>query len=171
MEKVALNNKLRENKATIFSVNAYSLKGHYLDIKSTSLVQDSEVICIQETWIEPDEENKDNLNLNGFSSHFTSIGKGKGIGTYYRDNFNFTQDVKKPNYQMSKVSSADIDVINIYRSSNAQYSFVDDLDHLICSERTTHIVGDFNICYNEERQSNVVKYLEKRGFRFVTQPS
>ena len=81
------------------------------------------------------------------------------------------EDRSKPDYQMSKVSSADIDVINVYRSSNAQYSFVDDLDHLICSERTTHIVGDFNICYNEERQSNVVKYLEKRGFRFVTQPS
>ena len=79
-----------------------TLSGYSPEIKSTSLVQDSEVICIQETWIEPDEENKDNLNLNGFSSHFTSIGKGKGIGTYYRDNFNFTQDVKKPNYQIPK---------------------------------------------------------------------
>ena len=25
-------------------------------------------------------------------------------------------------------------------------------------------------CYNEERQNNVIKYLEKMGFRFVTQP-
>ena len=71
---------------------------------------------------------------------------------------------------MSKVSSEDVDIINVYRSTNAPHSFVNDLDNLICPERITHIVGDFNICYNEERENNVIKYLEKMGFRFVTKP-
>ena len=131
------------------------------------MVQNSEVICIQETWIDPEKDNTDDLNLNGFSAHFTSIGRGKGIGTYFKDNFNFTEEVKKPNYQMSKVSSEDMDVINVYRSENAPCSFVDDLGSLICTERITHIVGDFNIWYNTDKQNKVVKYLEKNGFRYV----
>ena len=73
MQDVAINNTLKEKKPKIFSVNAYSLKGHYEHIKSGSMVQSSEVICVQETWIDPVEETTD-LNLNGFSAHFTSIG-------------------------------------------------------------------------------------------------
>ena len=122
---------------------------------------------IKETWIDPEKENTDDLNLNGFSAHFTSIGGRRGIATYFKDNFNFTEEVKKTNYQMLKVSSEDMDVINVYRSDNAPFSFVDDLDSLICTRRTTHIVGDFNICYNTNKQSKVVKYLEKNGFRYV----
>ena len=74
---------------------------------------------------------------------------------------------KKFNYQMSKVSSEGMDVINVSRSENAPCSFVNDLDSLICTERTTYIIGDFNICYNTQKQSKVIKYLEKNGFRYV----
>ena len=122
---------------------------------------------IKETWIDPEKENTDDLNLNGFSAYFTSIGGRRGIGTYFKNNINFTEEVKKFNYQMSKVSSEGMDVINVSRSENALCSFVNDLDSLICTERTTYIIGDFNICYNTQKQSKVIKYLEKNGFRYV----
>ena len=125
------------------------------------------MVCVQETWIDPKNENTDYLHLNGLTSHFTSTGRGKGIGTYYKNKFEFMEEAKKPNYQMSKVSSEDIDVINVYRSSNASPSFLDDLKELIHADRKTHIVGDFNICYKKDRQNKVIQYLLGKGFRYV----
>ena len=166
MEKVAINNQMEKRKPHISSVNIYSLKKHHEDIKSSPMIQMSEVICLQETWIDPNHDTTNNLNLNDYSSHFTSTGRGKGIATYYKESFTFNEEVKKSMYQMSKISSKDIDIINVYRSSNAPLTFLDDLKTLIDEERTTHIVGDFNICYKTERNNLVIKYLEEKGFRY-----
>ena len=69
---------------------------------------------------------------------------------------------------MCKVFSEDTDIINVARSSNAPAFFLDDLKNLIDADKTTHIIGDFNICYRKYRQNNkMIQYLEGKDFRYV----
>ena len=166
MEKVALNSQWRDRNPKISSVNISRLKKHFKDMKSSPTIQKSDVICIQETWIDPHHDETKNLNLDNYSSQFSSIGGGKGITTYYRESFQFKEEIIKPMYQFCKVSSEEKDVINVYRSSNAPPSFLDDLKAMIDEEKRTDIVGDFNVCYKSERQNVIIKYLEERGFRY-----
>ena len=105
-----------------------------------------QVLCIQETWIHPNQDFSC-YDIKNFASHFNSVGRGKGIVTYYDDDqFEFVCDVNTKNFQMTKVSSNDIDVINVYRSQQANHVFAEALQQLISKERETYIIGDFNLC-------------------------
>ena len=168
MEKVALNNVMEGKKPKVSSINVRSLNKNFEHMQSVSMIKKCDVICIQETWIYHDCDITNDFNLKEYSSHFTNIGRGKGIVTYYKENFKFNKEVGNPSYQMCKVSSEDTDIINVYRSSNAPASFLDDLKNLIDADKTTHIIGDFNICYRKYRQNNkMIQYLEGKGFRYV----
>ena len=60
----------------ISSLNCRSLKKHYLDIISDELLLKSDVICLQETWLEENEITEDFLIPN-YELHLNSRGKGK----------------------------------------------------------------------------------------------
>ena len=165
MNNVCINKQILQRKPLIASNNVYSLRKNFEAMSHNTTVTKADVICLQETWIDPDQENMDELKLDGFMSHFTSIGKGKGLATYFKENFNFQKEVKTPMFQIAKISSEKVDIINVYRSSNAPSIFIDDLKGLICSERETHIVGDFNICFKSDRKNNIFKSLNELGFR------
>ena len=50
--------------------------------------------------------------------HVSSAGRGKGIATYYKTNlFSHEQDNITRNMQLTKFSTEDLDVINVYRPS------------------------------------------------------
>ena len=125
----------------------------------------SDVICFQETWIEPNQEDLSNFKLDGFNCHFVSLGRGKGVATYYKENFKFQDEVKNPMYQIAKIASKEVDIINVYRSSNAPSMFMDNLKSLITQERETHILGDFNFCYKSDRNNKIANVLDELGFR------
>ena len=127
--------------------------------------QDFNSGSVQETWIDPNLDDTNKFQISEFSAHFNSVGRGKGIATYFREGFFVQEDVVQPNYQMTKISSVEIEIINVYRSSNAPVSFLDDLQKLINCESPTHIIGDFNICYKSERDNKIIKKLEEMGFR------
>merc|ERR1712105_87155 len=125
MKTVALNEQWKARKPKVASVNIYILKKHFKDMKANTTIQKSDVICLQETWINPHHDDTDDLNLQNYSSHFTSIGKGKGIATFYKDTFEFQQEVINPMYQICKISSKEKDIINVYRTKGAPSSFLD----------------------------------------------
>ena len=110
MTKVAINNSMKIRKPLISSSNILSLRAHFEDMKHSTTVPKSDVICFQETWLESNPKNTNNLKLNGFNCHFVSLGRGKGIATYYKENFKFQDEVKKPMYQIAKVGSKEVDV-------------------------------------------------------------
>ena len=45
------------------------------------------------------------------------VGRGKGITTYFTDQFHQVQDVVSQHYQITKYESKDIVSINVYRSA------------------------------------------------------
>ena len=99
--------------------------------------------------------------------HFTSFGKGKGIGTYWKDGFAFQKEICQSNYQMMKITSPEIDVINVYKShrNSENLSFLDNLLELFQKGKKTLIVGDLNICYKDERDNLIVRRLDELGFK------
>ena len=100
------------------------------------------------------------------SNHFVNVGRGKGIVTFWKDGYAFDQDVCKTNYQITKISSQNIDVINVYRShgNSDDSTFVMDLLQLFDVNKKTVLVGDLNICYREQRNHFIVNTLEDHGF-------
>ena len=72
----------------ITSINIRSISCHLTDLLTTPNIRRSNVICIQETWIE-----KDILSspaIEGFKQHYVNAGRGKGIGTFYREGLKLT---------------------------------------------------------------------------------
>ena len=54
--------------------------------------------------------------------HFNSVGKGKGIATYYNSTYTVSKSVTSETYQMTRVSSEFEDIINVYRSECSRTS-------------------------------------------------
>ena len=105
------------------------------------------------------------IKLEGYDEKFVRLGRGKGIATFFNRNFTFQEEVKKPMYQIAKMSSNEADIINVYRFSNAPSSFIEDFTALINKERETHVVGEFKFCYKSDKTNKIAKAMDELGFR------
>ena len=74
---------------------------------------------------------------------------------------------------MSKVSSKEFDVVNLYCSNGAnKANFLKDLGSLAGAARPTFIVGDFNINFLNKPQDAILKKILSTGFKqIVSQPT
>jgi exonuclease III len=179
LDQISLNKNQSEweksdmGNLRISSLNCRSLGKHYPDISSDALLLKSDIIYLQETWIE-DDESADNLQIPKYQLHLNSCGKGKGIATYFKNDI-FTKeiDVKKADMQMSKFSSPSLDVISLYRSQKANYMELNQsIDALTDKDKPQLILGDFNFCYLENSSNATKKYLNENNFKqLFTEPT
>ena len=72
---------------------------------------------------------------------------------------------------MTKIAGPDIIIVNVYRSKNAPSSFISELAELLEDTKTNLLCGDFNFCYEEEKNHQVLKYLSDRNFKQIVQGS
>ena len=156
----------------ITSCNVRSLGCHFQDFISTPKIERTDVICFQETWISQLPSNTE-LIFEGFQRDFNNVGYGKGIATYYRGGYYFNKKITRNEYQMTKVISKQFDIINVYRSANAQSTlFINDLTNLISRQKETFLVGDINICYLSELHHPVIQFILSQGFtQLVKRPT
>jgi exonuclease III len=66
----------RRQAMKISSLNSRFLKKHIEDILSDGYLLNSDIICLQETWLQEDAISED-LQIPNFKSHLNSNGKGK----------------------------------------------------------------------------------------------
>ena len=130
------------------------------------------IIHLIETSI--DMENEANFRIEGFKSHFVSVGNGKGLVTFFKlDRLEHDQDVKETNLQISKFSSPHLDVVTVYRSRNGHS--VDLLNYILrmlTDDKPTLITGDFNICYMSNGNNRMSQGLIKNNFsQLVREPT
>ena len=96
------------------------------------------------------------------------MGRGKGIATFFKEMFSWDQDISRDDYQITKIRSNSLDVINIYRSAGAPTdAFGNDVSSLISSGKQTLIVGDFNMCYNADFSHRLFESLRFQGFKQI----
>ena len=136
------------------------------DVRTDHFMLTSDVICLQETWLEEEETDQTRYQLDGYKSYFNCQGRGKGLATFTRgDKWRLVADVKEPLLQITKLSGENMDVVNIYRSQGQPIlEAVHHLRGLINLGKTTLILGDLNFCFKES--SNVLtEYLANQGFQ------
>ena len=131
---------------------------------------ESSIITFSETWL----KEKDELQISGYKAHFNSVGPGKGIAVYCKDStFMPTLEIRHDTMQLTKLESKNLDIITVYRSENGNTSQL--LEHMISmikEETATVILGDFNICYKNNKKNRISKFLETNGFKqFVDEPT
>ena len=166
LQEVALNEKTRlaQRNTFIASLNIRSISSNFENLKSDKQVR-ARVIALQETWCAKGQD-IEQYQMNGYNMHFVSHGRGKGVATYFLPEFRLTGEINALKYQMCKVSCKNFDVINIYRSKDADNAhFLKDLGQLAKGPKPCFLVGDFNINVLKESLHPVVKKISSCGFQ------
>ena len=170
-----LDNLDRERKQSftfkLVSMNTNSLKAHYQDILVDNNLLSATVVCLQETWIRPEDTNYD-YHITGRTCHLNNVRRGAGLATYFPQEFSHLKDVTAVTYQITAITSENIIVVNLYRSSNANnQSVIRSLDSIVEAEDKSIIVcGDFNFCHRDESSNPIYTYLFDKHFRPSIQP-
>ena len=157
----------------ISSLNCRSLRKHIEDISSDAFLLKSDIICLQETWLQEDAISED-LQIPNFQLHLNSNGKGKGVAIYFKETiFQHECDIKKENMQLTKFNSSELNVIVVYRSQQGnQKALNDNIDLLTNHEKPELIIGDFNLCYLDKSPSAVKQHLKGNNFKqLIKQPT
>ena len=146
----------------ICSLNCMNLSNNYDDIVHDQTLKESTLLALSETWL----DQKTTFNINGYKSHYNSIGPGKGLALYYKDEiFKSGPEIKEDKMQITKMQSKEVDVIIVYRSEQGNLTdLAEHLKKLISNEVNTLVTGDFNLCYVSNRNNKVTKSLENDGF-------
>jgi exonuclease III len=164
-------NKEGINGLKISALNCNSLRSKMEDVRKDFELCLSDMICLSETWLEETDELID-LQMDNYLLHVTSVGRGKGLVTYFkRDLFIPEIDVKEEDLQISKFASINLDVISIYRSKNCKSKFEDILKNILSKDRATLILGDINICYEKQRIDQNIQYLKSNNFKQLVKGS
>ena len=82
------------------------------------------------------------------------------------------KDVTAVTYQITAITSENITIINVYRSSNANnQNVIRSLNSIIETEYKFIIVcGDFNFCHRDETHNDIYTYLLNQDFNPSIQP-
>ena len=181
LENISMNRNLtawqeeKENTLKISSLNCRSLMKHHEDIISDDLLLKSDMICLQETWLE-DDTLLDELQIPDYKLHLNSNGRGKGIAIYYKKEiFTHEADIKEDNLQLSKFNSPELDIVVLYRSQNGNHT--DLKQHLRTlteqsRERSQLVIGDFNFCFLDGPSNPTRKYLQESNFsQIIIEPT
>ena len=180
MEKISVNKnpcKWMNREAEglkVCSLNTLSLRKHMEDVRSDPVLLQSDILCLQETWLEDGEEINERYQLEGFTGHFESVGRGKGLVVYVKSDLEGVIAISRTrehNIQMIKIEMGKSDIIAIYRSQDEPlYRATHHLKNLVNPEKDTLVVGDVNFgAYEVNEMSN---YLAREGFsQLVTLPT
>ena len=159
----------------VSSLNVRSLRRHIEDVRSDPALLQSDIICLQEIWLHPGEEEGEQYYLEGFQGHFTCVGPGKGVAVYVKNkttNLNY-HNVSEPNIQLGKISLDGLDIITMYRSQEEPlFRAAHYLKEFIDFEKTTLVIGDFNVCPKRRPSNEVSSFLSRNKFnQLVTLPT
>ena len=94
-----------ENSLKIASLNAMNLKNNLADIQCDKTILQSTLIAFSETWL--DEETKPLID--GYKSHFNSVGQGKGLAVYFKEDiFTPVVNIKRETMPLETIESQNI---------------------------------------------------------------
>ena len=154
-----------DKSCKIFSLNCQSLTNKIMHLRDDLLLAKSDVICLSETWLLSDEVSE-KLQINDYKLELNSVGHGRGLATYFKANkFQHCENIKTEKVQLTKVSSPTVDVISVYRSEKSSLVLEENLLKIVDLEKITIICGDFNICFKDNRNNPLIKFLEELGFQ------
>ena len=158
------NEPTRNGKVNIASLNCAGLASHFIDIIADEKLIKADIIHLVETSVE--QHSSEKYTHPQYESHFINVSKGKGIVTYYKPEiFIHEQDFAAVNMQITKFSSNDVDVVNVYRSSDGNsLELLNRITEMLSVGKSTLITGDFNICILNHGKNRMSKGIMEKGF-------
>ena len=153
-----------EEVLKIASLNCNNLKAHARDILGDEKLLKADVLHLQETWLEPEEE----FHLQDYTAKLVNVKKGRGIGTFYKNKIIVYEVSTLPDagVQVLALRCEKLDIINIYRSALGKDSILlQHLNQILVKDKATIITGDLNICYRDSRLQRFIKGMEEKGFQ------
>ena len=168
IEKISRSWKSRDAcSLSIVSMNIRSLSKHYQDLKVDYKVMQKDIICLQETWITPQQEQ--NYKLDGFESFYTSVGKGKGLVTFSKLNVEDNISIVDINatFQLMSTKVKGVTIISVYISSNC--SNFETIVNFLSQYKADKclVIGDFN--FNPKSSNKLTNYLKASNFSQLVQ--
>ena len=167
MNRLDALDKLRETieDFRMSTMNTRSIQLHFDDIIRDHSLLSSSVICIQETWLKP-EDNEMNYQIEGKKCYMNNVRRGAGIATYCDETFEHLKDITALTYQITAIDSVDMRIINIYRSSDANNVTVKKaIESLVdTNSKSILICGDWNYCHREEYNHPIYQFLIEKNF-------
>ena len=161
LEEISINKnpepwfKVDDTSVKISSLNVYSLAKHFEDLKADFTLLKSSIICCVETWLHPETDPTD-YTIENYTTYLNNAGRGKGIAIFSNSSFSHECDANGQNFQITKMTSADIDVICVYRSADGnKEEVIANLLEILTENKVTYICGDFNCCLYRE-PNNVI---------------
>ena len=153
----------------VFSyVNVRSLKKNLDEVLRNPLIISSDLVALGETWLLPN----DDIEIDGFNSHFASFGHGKGVAVLSKENTsNIPFSVASQTHSIMKTSIHGFDVIALYLSKDCDQQVVCNiLEDIIDEENPTLVFGDVNIEF--DAKSPFKGFMMKKNFQqLLTKPT
>lgn len=151
----------RENYVKISSLNVRSLQQHFWDIQKDEFLMKSDILCLQETWLESDPREP----IPQYHEYYVH-GRSKGIAVLTKLQPLSTETLQTATCSIIKVNFKKFDLINVYRfsSGNEVTQFTTDVLPLLDESRTQILVGDMNIDLFQKPVNWFTRSMKQRGF-------
>ena len=95
-----------------------------------------------------------------------NISNGRGIASFLKDKPGRRETIEDQNMQIEKLSVKNVDIIQVYRSSNGRKrNLIENIASILNHKMMTLIIGDLNICSKSEPEDEVIQFLITNGFR------
>ena len=148
----------------VSSLNARSLKQHYMDLEKDDFIMKSDIIAIQETWL----EGEPCVSLPQFHEYYVH-GGSKGIALLTKVRPIYVENSITEHCSFIKASFDQFDLINVYRFSRDTEIklFTESILPLLDQTKTQVIVGDMNIDLMKNPMNLFTKNLEQKGFQQI----
>lgn len=142
-------------------LNVMNIWPHLEDIKQSSLLMSSTVLGLAETWMEPGTT----VDFPNFQAIFESIGSGKGLAAFFKEDVT-TLQISKPKLSSIKVSILAIDVIFLYLSHGVVWTDVKSiLENWLNTDAPTAVIGDMNWHWKEDSTHPMKHFMEGKGLK------
>ena len=96
---------MNSKRDTIVACNIRSLNKNIQDLLISTQGKSAKVICLQETWLQLTEANLKSLDKAVCNQRNICIGRGKGISSIYKKEFDCKRTVNNEKFQMMKIES------------------------------------------------------------------
>ena len=162
LNKQFTNWNLRQrNCFKISSLNVRSLQKHFQDLKDDNFLQQSDILCVNETWLVDDPD----TNFSGFNSHYLNK-RSKGIAMFTRIDPEEMKKVHTETMSMLFARFKMFDLLSIYKFADASCidEFIEQVLEYVDLTRPVILIGDINIDLLKQPHNKFSKQLKCLGF-------
>jgi hypothetical protein len=154
-------NQRQRNCFKLSSLNVRSLQKHFQDLKDDDFLQQSDILCVNETWLVDDPDTK----FDGFSSHYLNK-RSKGVAMFTKIVSEKVQKVHTETMSMLFARFKMFDLLSVYKFAESSRidEFTEEVLEHVDLTRTVILIGDINIDLLKQPNNKFSKQLKDLGF-------